>query len=387
MQESKYKHGEDDEAGVLALAACVSHIFPMALDAAIQLDLFEIIARAGDGAQLSRSDIASQLPATNDGAAAVLDSLLRLLATHSLLTCSVSRLESGGIERRYGVAPAGKFFVGDENGVSFAQFGTFFLAGAKNLCFKDAILKGGNFSQRNNGKSYYDMTISNLTYSKKFNDAMRAHSTVLMRKVVKVYDGFASLDSIVDVGGGTGATLNIIITKYPSIRGINFDLPHVLHNLSAYNGIEHISGDMFVKYQREMPSYSRPQIDVHEKYASGMDMIMSTVLEGKERTEYEFEILATKVEFAKFKGYDVKIKTGSVRGHGIEVMGRPSFNTLWSGNNLKHKDLAQSYKHTWVAQTLPRADHSNHIAAAELPLALLHSYGGRRSAERDHHKL
>ncbi|KAL0360214.1 UNVERIFIED_CONTAM: Caffeic acid 3-O-methyltransferase [Sesamum radiatum] len=117
-----YKYGDDDEAGALALAACVSHIFPMALDAAIQLNLFEIIARAGCGAQLSPSDIVSQLPTSHDGAAAVLDSLLRLLATHSLLTCSVSRLENGGIERRYGLAPAGKFFVGDENGVSFSQF-------------------------------------------------------------------------------------------------------------------------------------------------------------------------------------------------------------------------------------------------------------------------
>ncbi|KAK4425269.1 Caffeic acid 3-O-methyltransferase [Sesamum alatum] len=335
-----YKHGEDDEAGVLALAACVSHVFPMALDAAIQLDLFEIIARAGGGAQLSPSDIVSQLPASNDGAAAVLDSLLRLLATHSLLTCSVIRLETGGIERRYGVAPAGKFFVGDENGVSFAQFQAFLNANPRReLCFKDAVLEGGNFFERNNGKSYYDRTMSNPIRGKMFNDAMRGHSIVLMRKVVKVYDGFASLDSIVDVGGGTGATLGIIIAKYPSTRGINFDLPLVLHNVPYNNGIEHISGDMFVevpkgdaillKYilhnwddekcnkllkncYRALPNKgklivmdyilpNRPQTDVHAKYASGMDMIMSTVLQGKERTEDEFETLARKAGFSEFK--------------------------------------------------------------------------------------
>ncbi|KAL0360217.1 UNVERIFIED_CONTAM: Caffeic acid 3-O-methyltransferase [Sesamum radiatum] len=62
-----YKHGEDEEAGAVALAACVSHIFPMALDAAIQLNLFEIIARAGGAAQLSPSDIVSQLPTSHDG--------------------------------------------------------------------------------------------------------------------------------------------------------------------------------------------------------------------------------------------------------------------------------------------------------------------------------
>ncbi|KAL0326204.1 UNVERIFIED_CONTAM: Caffeic acid 3-O-methyltransferase [Sesamum radiatum] len=338
---NNYKHGEDEEAGVLALASCVSHVFPMALDAAIQLDLFDIIARAGVGALLSPSDIASQLPASNDGAAGVLDSLLRLLATHSLLTCSVSKLESGGIERRYGLAPAGKFFVGYENGVSFAQFRKFVSAGARRaLCFKDAVLGGANFSQRNNGKSYYDMIISNPEYGKMLNDAMGAHSTVLMRKVVKVYDGFASLGSIVDVGGGTGATLAIIIAMYPSTRGINFDLPHVLHNVPSYNGIEHSGGDMFVEVPKgdaillkfilhnwsdekcikllkncyeALPNNGKlivmdcifpnnAQTDVHAKYASGMDIIMSTMLEGKERTEDEFETLAIKAGFLEFKG-------------------------------------------------------------------------------------
>ncbi|KAL0438077.1 UNVERIFIED_CONTAM: Caffeic acid 3-O-methyltransferase 1 [Sesamum latifolium] len=69
----------------------------MALDTAIQLNLFEIIAGAGGGAQLSASEI---VPTSDQPrrAAAVLDSLLRLLATHSLLTCSVIRLENGELK-------------------------------------------------------------------------------------------------------------------------------------------------------------------------------------------------------------------------------------------------------------------------------------------------
>ncbi|KAK4429670.1 Caffeic acid 3-O-methyltransferase [Sesamum alatum] len=340
MQDSNYKHGEDEEAGVLALAACVSHVFPMALDAAIQLDLFEIIARAGGGSQLSPSDIVSQLPASNDGAATVLDSLLRVLATHSLLTCSVSRLESGEIERRYGVAPAGKFFVGDENGVSFAQFRALMQTGAaRNFSLKDAVLEGGNLTKKIYGKSNYEFIMSNPESSKMFNDAMAAHSTVLMKKAVQIYDGFQSFGSIVDVGGGTGTTLSIIIAKYPSIHGINFDLPQVVQNAPPYNGIEHIGGDMFVevpkgdaillKYilhnwddekcsqllkncYKALPNKGKlivmdyilqdcPQTDVHAKYGSMMDMIMSIVLEGKERTQEEFESLATKVGFTEFK--------------------------------------------------------------------------------------
>ncbi|KAL0360213.1 UNVERIFIED_CONTAM: Caffeic acid 3-O-methyltransferase [Sesamum radiatum] len=288
-----YKHGEDEEAGVLALAACVSHFFPMALDAAIQLDLFEIIARAGGGAQLSPSDIVSQLPTTTTE------------QPPCLIACS-------------GCWPSTLCLL---------------------VLLKDAVLGGGNFSERNNGKSYYDILMLNPEHSKMFNDAMGAHSTVLMRKVVNVYDGFASLGSIVDVGGGTGTTLAIIITKYPSTRGINFDLPQVLQTAPSYNSIEHIGGDMFVEVPKgdaiflkyilhnwgdekcikllnncyeALPNKGKlivmdyifpnsPQTDVHAKYASGMDIIMSTMLEGKERTKDEFETLAIKAKFSGFK--------------------------------------------------------------------------------------
>ncbi|KAL0314295.1 UNVERIFIED_CONTAM: Caffeic acid 3-O-methyltransferase [Sesamum angustifolium] len=324
-----YKHGEDQEAGALALAACVSHIFPMALDAAIQLDLFEIIARAGAGALLSPSDIASQLPTSHDGAAAVLDSLLRLLATHSLLTCSVSKLEDGGIERRYGLAPAGKFFVGDENGVSFAQLRAVTSQCVRGLSLKDAILEGGNLTERIHGKSNYEFVVSDPEIIRVMCDGMKAYSTVFMREVVKVYDGFSSLGLIVDVGGCTGTTLAIIIAEYPHIKGINFDLPQVVQNAPSYNGVEHIGGDMFIECilhnwndekciellkncYEALPDKGKlivmdpilpsiPQTDIHTKYTSGMDIIQLMTLEGKERTKDEFEALGTKARFTEFK--------------------------------------------------------------------------------------
>ncbi|KAL0374597.1 UNVERIFIED_CONTAM: Caffeic acid 3-O-methyltransferase [Sesamum radiatum] len=82
------------------------------------------VGGGGSGAQLSPSDIATQLPRSKDGAAAVLDGLLRLLAAHSLLTCSVSRVESGGIERHYELLGR-EVLRGNENGVSFAQLRAF----------------------------------------------------------------------------------------------------------------------------------------------------------------------------------------------------------------------------------------------------------------------
>ncbi|GMP79168.1 hypothetical protein CsSME_00034823 [Camellia sinensis var. sinensis] len=41
----------------------------------------------------------------------MLDRLLSLLVSHSLLTCSAHTLEDGSSERLYELAPAGKYFV------------------------------------------------------------------------------------------------------------------------------------------------------------------------------------------------------------------------------------------------------------------------------------
>ncbi|KAL3642465.1 hypothetical protein CASFOL_013280 [Castilleja foliolosa] len=330
----------DDEAGVVALAACTSHIFPMALKAAIQLDLFEIVGGAhGDG--LSSLEIASQLPTNVDRTAVVLDSLLRLLITRSLLTCSILKLANGSIERRYRLAPAGRFFVGDENGSSLVPYFAHVSRDelVQQISFKDAVLKGGKVFEEVEGNSFYGSMLSDPEFGMIFDNAMGAHSTMIMKKVIKIYDGFEGLSSLVDVGGGNGTVLDGIVSNYPSIRAINFDLPHVVQNAPSYKGIEHIGGDMFLEVPKgdaillkfvlhnwgdeqctkllkncykALPNRGKvivmecimpnsPQTDVHAKYASEMDMAMVGLLEGKERTEDEFEAMAIDAGFSEFK--------------------------------------------------------------------------------------
>lgn len=59
-----------------------------------------------------------------------------------------------------------------------------------------------------------------------FDAAMAGYTAVAARDVVASYD-FSPFRTIVDVGGGTGALLAAILTKFPQPRGIDFDLPHV----------------------------------------------------------------------------------------------------------------------------------------------------------------
>lgn len=67
-----------------------------------------------------------------------------------------------------------------------------------------------------------------------------------MRAVVSHYkDGSDDVETVVDVGGGTGGNLAEIVKAYPHIKGINFDLPHVVAAAPAYNGVSHVGGNFF----------------------------------------------------------------------------------------------------------------------------------------------
>lgn len=64
-----------------------------------------------------------------------------------------------------------------------------------------------------------------------FNRFMTAQSNLQNAAIVENYD-FSETRTLVDVGGGHGATLAAILTRYPKMSGILFDLPKVVSNTS-----------------------------------------------------------------------------------------------------------------------------------------------------------
>ncbi|KZV13825.1 caffeic acid 3-O-methyltransferase-like [Dorcoceras hygrometricum] len=98
-----------------------------------------------------------------------------------------------------------------------------------------------------NAQLHYADFASNPDANKIFNNAMECVSTLTMKQILKIYNGFDGLHSLVDVGGGNGATLDMIISKYTSIKGINLDLPTVIQTAPTYKGVEHVAGDMFAE--------------------------------------------------------------------------------------------------------------------------------------------
>ncbi|EOY16315.1 Caffeic acid 3-O-methyltransferase 1 [Theobroma cacao] len=239
---------QDQELGKLAVRLANAVVLPMVLKSALELNIIDTISAAGDGTFLSPSQIASGLPTKNPEASVLLDRMLRLLASYSILKCSVRTKESGEVERLYGAGPLCKFLVKNQDEGSVAPL--FLLHHDKVFMeswyhLNDVILEGGIPFNRAYGMTAFEYPGTDLRFNRVFNQAMSNHTTLIMRKILDVYKGFDEVEVLVDVGGGIGVALGIITSKYPHIKAINFDLPHVLADAPTYSGVEHVGGDMF----------------------------------------------------------------------------------------------------------------------------------------------
>ncbi|PKI41898.1 hypothetical protein CRG98_037725 [Punica granatum] len=118
-------HQEQDDPCLTAMLMSSYHVFPVILYAAVDLDLFGIIAREGRGGFMSPSEVACHLPSRCPESAEILDRVLRLLASHSLLSYCTETDRDGKVVMKYGIAPAGKYYVRAADGDSAASLSLF----------------------------------------------------------------------------------------------------------------------------------------------------------------------------------------------------------------------------------------------------------------------
>ncbi|KAK9027554.1 hypothetical protein V6N11_067383 [Hibiscus sabdariffa] len=139
----------------------------------------------------------------------------------------------------------------------------------------------------------------------------------------------------------------MIVSKYPTIKGINFDLPHVIDQAPTLPGVEHVSRDVFVsvpkgdaifmkvlchtfddesclkifkKYYEAFPDEGKvivvenilsdsdyPDARLVTKFAAWSDAFMLSCNLGKERSEKEFEALAKAAGLIYFKASKLNV--------------------------------------------------------------------------------
>ncbi|CAH8357619.1 unnamed protein product [Eruca vesicaria subsp. sativa] len=227
---------------------------PMVLKAALELGVIETLTAVDGDVWLSSYEIALRLPTkpTNPEAPVLLDRMLIFLASHSILKYRmVETGENGKTKRVYAAAPICKFYStrGDGSG----SLAPLFLLNLSEIYFKtwkhfkDVILEGKDAFTSAHGMSFFKYICWNGQFGEMFIESISDACTLTMKKVLEVYRGFEDVNTLVDVGGGLGTAISLVISKYPHIKGINLDITCVITHAPLYPGVENVSGDMFTE--------------------------------------------------------------------------------------------------------------------------------------------
>ncbi|XP_076960892.1 caffeic acid 3-O-methyltransferase-like [Bidens hawaiensis] len=247
LSQEDYKMSEEEEGLLKVNQITGGMVLPMVVKTAIELDLFEIMAKT-PGAHFSCFDLASNLPRQTHETPALIERILRFLARQSVLTSTVVKDDHGNSKSLYGMTKLSNNYVRRQDGTSHASVLHLIYDKVLVDCWyhlKDAVIDGGVPFDRAHGMNAFEYPAKDNRFNEIFNKCMYDNTRIVMKMILEKYKGFEGVKELVDVGGGLGANLELIVSKYPDIKGINFDLPHVIKDAPPYKGVEHVGGDMF----------------------------------------------------------------------------------------------------------------------------------------------
>ncbi|XP_027908700.1 probable O-methyltransferase 3 [Vigna unguiculata] len=100
--------------------------------------------------------------------------------------------------------------------------------------------------QTAHGMKIWDYAGRDQKLNQLFNDAMASDAELVSNVVIERCGGvLKGLESVVDVGGGTGTMAKGIAKSFPHIDCTVFDLPHVVADLQGSHNLKFVGGDMF----------------------------------------------------------------------------------------------------------------------------------------------
>ncbi|MEL6149317.1 MAG: methyltransferase [Chloroflexota bacterium] len=77
------------------------------------------------------------------------------------------------------------------------------------------------------GEEFFPFLAKNPEVSRTFGEAMTGYVAQTHQGVLQTYD-FTGTEVLADIGGSHGTLLSLILRRYPDMRGILFDQPHVI---------------------------------------------------------------------------------------------------------------------------------------------------------------
>jgi len=218
------------------------YLRPMCLKWAVQLGIPDIIHNHPKPITLSDLVSTLQIPPAKAG---FVQRFMRFLAHNGIFEIHESQEEH---ELTYALTPASKLLVNSSDHCLSPMV----------LAFTDPLrnvkyhhlgewIRGEDPSvfETAHGTSAWGLLEKNPEYFSLFNEAMASDSRIVDLALKNCTSVFEGLDSMVDVGGGTGTTARIICDAFPKLKCVVLDLPHVVENLTGTNNLSFVGGDMF----------------------------------------------------------------------------------------------------------------------------------------------
>lgn len=94
------------------------------------------------------------------------------------------------------------------------------------------------------GVSVWDYYVQHPEAGQVFSQSMTGMLTPVSQAVAATYD-FSKFKTIVDVGGAQGSLISAIVRSHPHLKGILFDLPEIITNVSVDDNIQAVAGSFF----------------------------------------------------------------------------------------------------------------------------------------------
>ncbi|OWM91012.1 hypothetical protein CDL15_Pgr023345 [Punica granatum] len=297
---------KEAEAMLRGQVAIWHHMFgfadSMALKCAVELGIADIIH--SHGRAITLHEIAASIDGSSSPDVPSLARIMRLLVRRDIFA---AHQPSEGGDTLYGLTYSSRWLVmkSELNLSPLVSMENHPLQLAPWHYLSECIKDGGSTPfKKVHGLEIWEMASKNPMFNKLFNDAMACTTQIIMQAVMVAYkDGFRFIGSLVDVGGGTGRVITEIVKANPHIRGINFDLPHVVATAPAYPGVEHVSGSMFESIPDADAVFLKPEGDgLFDDVAIIFDVLMLAHQSrgSKERTELEWKNLLAEGGFPRY---------------------------------------------------------------------------------------
>ncbi|XP_015866530.3 desmethylxanthohumol 6'-O-methyltransferase-like [Ziziphus jujuba] len=333
------------------------YVGSMVLKCAVELRIADIIH--SHGGPISLSQIASGITTTNSQSLnmSYLERIMRLLVQKNIFSAHhVDHDHSSNLGKDqttsspttlYGLTDLSKWILWDTKPslVPLIRIVNHPLMMAPwqylSQCVKDGDFA---FKKAHGCSSIWEFSSTNPEIDTLFNDAMSDTVSVTMHAFIEAYkDGFSGIGSLVDVGGRTGENLHEIVKSHPHIKGINFDLPHVIAKAPLFKGVTNVGGNMFESIpnadavfmkgiihdwtdemcveilkncRKAIPENTGKLIivdnvlELESDYVFKeshvlLDLIMMVITSGKERTEAEWKKLLEEGGFPRYKIFKI----------------------------------------------------------------------------------